>query len=168
MKIRNKLGEWVETEGHTIVGEVYFISLERAGNRFAATSSSKRQAYGVPVKPSKTERQAAPINDSPTRGDGEDETRGENAINGGMQCIETYDTALNPVAHRQQCRSIYAADNPARITNAVPRNESQLDPTVADQEVIEFTGGRAVDIRDHTLLCGGVIFAEGEDGDSVF
>lgn len=167
LKIYNKAGELVETKYDSIVGEMGMISLERAGNRFAATASSKRQHHGFPVKPSKTERASSPINDSPTRGDGEDETRGENAINGGVQSIEVFDRALNPEAHRQECRSIFAADNPARISNTVPRNASMIDPTVQDQEVIPFTGGRVSDIRDHVLKCGGAEFAEGEDGDAV-
>lgn len=167
LKIFKKNGEMVTTHGDTIIGEIFMMPLERAGNRFAATSSSKRQHHAIPVKPSKTERASSPINDSPTRGDGEDETRGENAINGGLQSIETFDRALSPLAHRQECRSVYNSDNPARISNTVPRSLNMLDPTVKNQEVIPFTGGRSANLRDHTLYCGGVEFAEGEDGDSI-
>ena len=165
--ITNKAGEVVKTKYKTMVGEMYFITLERAAQRFAATASAKRQHHAIPVKPSKLERASSPINDSPTRTDGEDETRGEAAILGGNVVGETYDRNLNPYAHQQDCRSIFGAENPARITNSVPRHEDQIDPTVKHQKVIPINGGRVTEIRDHVLFCGGVAFAEGEDGDSV-
>lgn len=165
--ITNKAGEVVKTKYKTIVGEMYFIALERAAQRFAATASAKRQHHGIPVKPSKLERASSPINDSPTRTDGEDETRGEAAILGGNVVGEVYDRNLNPYAHQQECRSVFGAENPARITNTVPRHEDEIDPTVKHQQVIPINGGRAAEIRDHVLYCGGVAFAEGEDGDSV-
>lgn len=165
--ITNKAGEVVKTKYKTVVGEMYFITLERAAQRFAATASAKRQHHAIPVKPSKLERASSPINDSPTRTDGEDETRGEGAILGGNVIGEVYDRNLNPYAHQQECRSIFGAENPARITNTVPRHEDEIDPTVIHQQVIPISGGRVSEIRDHVLYCGGVAFAEGEDGDSV-
>ena len=167
MTIINKKGERVVTKYKTTFGEMYIVPLERAAQRFAATASAKRQCHAIPVKPSKTERASSPINDSPTRTDGEDETRGEAAILGGIAVAELYDRNLNPHAHQQECRSIFQAENPARITNTVPRVPEQIDKTVAHQEVIKINGGRVVTISDHTLHCGGVAFDEGEDGDKV-
>lgn len=165
--ITNKNGEEVKTKYKTVVGEMYMMALERAAQRFAATASAKRQHHAIPVKPSKLERASSPINDSPTRTDGEDETRGEAALMGGNVVAEVYDRNLNPYAHQQECRSIFAAENPARITNTVPRHDDEIDPTVRHQKVIPINGGRVVEIRDHVLYCGGVAFAEGEDGDKV-
>lgn len=166
--ITDKAGNVVQTKYKSIVGEMYLMALERAAQRFAATASAKRQHHAIPVKPSKAERASSPINDSPTRTDGEDETRGESALLGGKAVAEIYDRNLNPHSHQQECRSIFASDNPARISNTVPRNKDQLDPTVEGQKIIPIGGGRVVEIRDHTLYCGGVAFAEGEDGDAVY
>lgn len=165
--ITDKQGNVIKTKYKSIVGEMYIIALERAAQRFAATASAKRQHHAIPVKPSKAERASSPINDSPTRTDGEDETRGESALLGGKPVSEVYDRNLNPWSHQQETRSIFAAANPARITNTVPRTEDMLDPTVVGQKVIPIGGSRVADIRDHTLYCGGVEFAEGEDGDAV-
>lgn len=165
--ITNDDGTVVPTLEPTLTGFTYMIPLERQANKFSAASSPKRQHHGIPVKPSKRARLSAPINDSPTRDKGEDETRGGISIMGGNVMAESFDRSLNPYAHQQECRSIYAARNPARITNTVPRHDYQIDPTVARQKVIPITGGRVVEIRDHVLRCGGVVFTMGEDGDRV-
>lgn len=165
--ITNDDGTVTQTKYSTTTGKVYIFPLERQANKFSATASAKRQHHGIPVKPSKMARVAAPINDSPTRDKGEDETRGHAANMGGITMAESYDRSLNPYAHQQECRSVFASQNPARITNTVPRNEDQIDPTVHRQKVIPITGGRVVEIRDHGLRCGGVKFIQGEDGDSV-
>ena len=52
-------------------------------------------------------------------------------------------------------------------SQTVPRHDYQIDPTVARQKVVPITGGRVVEIRDHVLRCGGVVFTMGEDGDRV-
>lgn len=163
----NKAGVVEKSKAKMVIGEMYIIPLERAGNRFSATSSAKRQHHGIPVKPSKSERNSSPINDSSTRDNGEDETRGKVALTGSRNSAEVFDRTLNPKAHQQECRSVFASDNPARILNTVPRTIDEIDPTVKDQQVIPLTGGRVVDIRDHVVYCGGVAFAEGEDGDAI-
>lgn len=165
--ITNDDGTVVRTKYKSLTGKMYLMALERAANKFSATSSAKRQPMGIPVKPSKQARSLSPINDSPTRADGEDETRGHSSIMGSVTMMETYDRNLNPWAHQQECRSIFSSENPSRITNTVPRREDQLDPTVKHQKVIPITGGRVVEIRDHALLCSGVEFIPGEDGDAV-
>lgn len=165
--ITNDDGTVTQTKYSTLTGKTYMFPLERAANKFSATASAKRQHHGIPVKPSKQARLASPINDSPTRDKGEDETRGHASNMGGIVMAESYDRSLNPYAHQQECRSLFAAQNPARITNTVPRHEDQIDPTVARQKVIPISGGRVVEIRDHVLRCGGVKFMQGEDGDRV-
>lgn len=165
--LTNEDGTKVLTKYSSITGMSYVIPLDRQANKFAATASSRRQCHAIAVKPSKAARSQSPINDSPTRDKGEDETRGYASINGGNVIADNYDRNLNPEAHRQECRSIFAAANPSRITNTVPRFRHQIDPTVKRQKVIPVTGGRVVDIRDHVLRCGGTIFVAGEDGDSV-
>lgn len=165
--ITDKMGNKVKTLYPTLIGRLYMMALERAGHTFSATASSKRQPYGIPAKPSKAERSSSPITDSTTRSHDEDTTRGIAAICGPRAVAEAFDRALNPEAHRQECRSIFAAENPSRIENAVPRNRSQLDPTVANQRIIPITGGRISELRNHVMACGGVAFTEGPDTDSI-
>lgn len=166
--LTNDDGTRVETIAPSLVGWLYMIPLERLANKFSAVSSAKRQHHGMPVKPSKQSRTASPINDSPTRDKGEDETRGYEALLGGNVIAENYDRNLNPKSHRQELRSIYGSENPARIRNTVPRSVDQIDPTVQRQEIIPMTGGRVVAIRDHIMRCGGYGFTKGQDGDAVW
>ena len=160
-------GNPFQSEKDILVSHLYLMVLERAAQSYAATSSAKRQPYGVPVKASKSEKNSSPISDSATKTNGEDEERGHLSLIGPLGSRETFDRNLNPQAHRELCRSIYHSENPARIRNAVPRTYEQIDPTVPGQKVVPLKGGRVHEILRHTQRCGGYAHEYGEDGDKV-
>lgn len=157
----------VVTRYKSIIGELYVMALERAGNVFTATASPRRQPHGIPVKPGSAERASSVSVDTPTRNLDEDTTRGMCSLIGSLGVAEVFDRSLNPLSHQQECRSIFHSENPARIEVTVPRNEDELDKTVYGQKIIPLTGGRVSQLRNHIMATGGFKFSLGEDGDSI-
>lgn len=157
----------VVTKYPSVIGELYIMALERAGNVFTATASPKRQPHGIPVKPGSSERASSVSVDTPTRNLDEDTTRGMCSLIGAMGVAEIFDRSLNPISHQQECRSIFHSENPARIRTTVPRNEDELDETVYGQKIIPLSGGRVSQLRNHIMATGGFKFDLGEDGDAI-
>lgn len=141
-------GTKVMTRDTVLIGEVYMIPLDRAGNSFSAVSSAPRQHFGVLAKPSKADKHTRPIKESPTRIAGESETRLFYSACGGEMVAELLDQTNDPKSHRAILDSITHAVNPAAIDKAI------------DRKKLPRRGGRVMEGLQNVLSSGGVRFTK--------
>lgn len=143
-------GEVITTTNRIMIGGCSFLLLERAGNQFSAVSSPKLQHFGAPAKQSKADRHSSHSKQQPTRF-GESESRNQNHACSGILGQEMNDRANNPKSHDRELRSVYYADVPSDIYNAVPRDEVPL------------TGGCVKEIQEQIYMSTGTVLIDCED-----
>lgn len=142
-------GQKLVTKVPVLIGGLYMIVLERAGNTFAAVASAKRQHYGIPAKQSKADKFSNPFKRNPTRAIGESECRLYSDSIGGDTVAEIFDQTNNPHSLNAILNKLIRTDYPSEIDVIVDRNE------------IPRTGGRVKELQDHIMACGGYRFVRG-------
>ncbi len=143
-------GNVLTTTNRILIGAVPMLLLERAGNTFSAVSSPKLQHFAAPAKQSKADRHSSHSKQQPTRF-GESESRNQNHACSGILGQEMNDRANNPRSHDSELKSIFYADVPSDIENAVPRDEVLL------------TGGCIKELQEQIYMCTGTILVDCED-----
>lgn len=138
------------TTNRIMIGPVPMLLLERAGNTFSAVSSPKLQHFAAPAKQSKADRHSSHSKQQPTRF-GESESRNQNHACSGILGQEMNDRANNPRSHDKELHSIFYADTPSDIDNAVPRDE------------VDLTGGCIKELQEQIYLCTGTILVDCEE-----
>lgn len=141
---RDMSGELVETVKPVLIGTMYIMLLEKIGNTWQATSSSRRQQYGIPAKLSKSTKYLKPVRDQAQRFSGESESRLLADTAGGRATAELLDRTNNLDAHRMICEKKLTADKPFAIENIVDRN------------LIPLGRGRIWKWCKHVLACCGI------------
>jgi hypothetical protein len=143
---RGQSGNMVTTVDPVLIGSMYILLLDKTGTSPAAVSSAKLQHFGTPAKLTNSDKYASPGRPTPTRIWGEAECRGGAAAMGGEAVAEGLDRSNNPIKHKHICRTIYLAQNPMAIENAV------------DNNIIPRGNSRPVVFVKHMLQCSGVRF----------
>lgn len=144
-------GKLITTKNSVLIGEVYFIMLEKIATDFSSVSSAKLQHYGLPAKPTKRGKYSDPTRTSPTRAAGESEVRLFVATAGGEATADLLDRSTNPDVHRHIVKGILSADQPTNVYSYVDRNEYP----VGQGTVLKLTG--------HIFNCAGIGFTKGDD-----
>lgn len=144
-------GRKITTKNPILIGELYFILLEKIATDFSAVSSAKLQHYGLPAKPTKRGKYADPIRTSPTRAAGEAEVRLFVATAGGEATADLLDRSTNPDVHRHIVKGILTADQPTNVYSYVDRKEFPVGQ------------GTVLKLTNHIFNCAGIGFTKGDD-----
>jgi hypothetical protein len=140
----NNFGEEVESELPALIGDIYFITLEKNGEDYSAAASVKVQHFGVPAKLSQNDRNTTPARQTSVRGIGESESRSLCSTIGPEPTIEIMDQSNNPEAHRFGIMNILTHPTPTNIERLVDRNK------------VPFGGSRPVNLFKHILASRGL------------
>lgn len=144
-------GKPTKTVNKVIIGQIYYILLEKVANDFSAVSSAKLQHYGLPAKPSGESRYGEPIKMTPVRF-GESEYRLFAATVGGENLAELADRSTNILVHDEILKNLLEAKQPTNVYNLVDRKEFPVGQGFI-QKVIH-----------HSLRTLGVEIVKGGDG----
>jgi len=144
---RGDSGKLVTTKRKDIfVGSVYFMILEKTGDDWAAVSSAKTQIHGVLAQITNNDKYAQPWRSQAIRAYGESEVRILVSYVGAHFTAELLDRNNNPDSHKAVLYSIYEADAPTNIPNAVNRRKIPLG------------GSKPLQLVNHILEVGGTRF----------
>ena len=121
VRYRGMSGQWVDTQTPVLVGSMYIMLLEKTGRNWAGVASSKLSHFGVPAKLTMMDRYATPGRSQPIRF-GESETRLFSAFVGGKATADLLDRTNNLEARREIQETIFNADRPTALTQAVDRS----------------------------------------------
>jgi hypothetical protein len=147
---RGRDGRKVTTRNNVLIGEMYFLLLEKVGNTWAGVASAKLQHYGIPAKITNADKYATPGRHQPVRILGETEARLFSAFCGGDVPAEILDQTNSPSVHQNIVENILDADQPTNIFAVVDRN------------VAPRGNGRMVTLTQHMIGCAGAEFVKGE------
>ena len=148
-------GKTITTKNPILIGEVYFILLDKIAVDFSSVSSAKLQHYGLPAKPNKRNKYSGPTRVSPTRTAGESEVRLFVNVAGGAAAADLLDRSTNPLVHQQIVKGILESEHPANVDNYV------------DRGVYRVGNGTVLNLTRHILACGGVEFKRGDISDDT-
>lgn len=113
-------GNTVETANDIIIGQIYYVLLEKVANDYSAVSSAKLQHFGLPSKPSGESKYSEPIKMTPVRF-GESEYRLFVATAGGRNTAELADRSNNISVHENTLQNLLNAAQPSNVYNLVDR-----------------------------------------------
>lgn len=138
------IGENVRSTKPGMIGEVKVIVLEKTGHDWGAVDIAKRQAHGVPTKPSGRERFNLPFRKIPFRLFGEAEIRNYTGIVGGEWAADMLDRANNPKAQEYMWSRVIEKENPVDLDHSV------------DRKLIPLGNSMSLNYLNNTLYCSGV------------
>lgn len=134
------------TKDSALIGEAYFIMLEKVGNTWTAVSSPRFQHYGVPAKITNLDKYQQPGRNQPVRFLGESEVRLLVAVCGGHVVAELMDQTNNYEAHIAIINNILRSTMPTALVNVI------------DRRTIPRGNGRILRLVKHMLFCAGARF----------
>jgi len=146
---RGNSGDLVTTEQAVLIGEMYFLMLEKIGNTWSAVASPKLQHFGIPAKLTNADKYSSPGRENPVRIMGESEVRLFASVIGGDATSEILDQTNNPEAHRFIINAIYHANKPTDIRSVI------------DRKLVPRGNGRVVSYVRHIMECSGMEFVDG-------
>lgn len=146
-------GKTITTKSPILIGEVYFILLDKIANGFSSVSSAKLQHYGLPAKMTRRNKYAGPTRITPTRTAGESEVRLFINVAGGKATADLLDRSSNPQVHRQIVKGILRAPEPTNVYDYVNRQEYPVGK------------GTILNLTHHLLACAGLKLTKGDDTD---
>lgn len=116
------LGRPKKTVNKHIIGQIYYMLLEKLGNDFSAVASARLQHYGLPSKLSTANKHDNPIKATPVRF-GESEFRLFVATAGGYAAADLADRSTNIDVHNQILTNLLQAEKPTDVYSLVDRNQ---------------------------------------------
>lgn len=151
LTITNSDGTKSVTELKHLVGELYFLRLDKTGKDMSAVAVGTRQHFGVISRQSPADRTRRYIRESAINWMGESEARHQAAYCRRGVLEEHHDRANNPHTADIIVESLMTAENPMAIQSVVPRNLYRLG------------NNSAVRLTHSVLNSGGVAFTDGDD-----
>ena len=139
------------TKSSILIGNMYFLLLEKTGNTWAGVSSAKLQHFGIPAKLTNEDKYSAPGRAQPVRILGESEVRLFAATVGGDVVADLLDQTNNPIVHKEILNQILHADKPSNID------------CVVDRQKFPVGQGRMHLYVNHVLECAGAKFERRRD-----
>ena len=115
-------GTEVTSHNNILIGQIYYILLEKVANDYSSVSSAKLQHFGLPAKPSGVSRFSEPIKMTPVRF-GESEYRLFTATLGGDNLAELSDRSTNIQVHEEILKNLLEAEQPTNVYNLVDREK---------------------------------------------
>jgi hypothetical protein len=125
------------------IAPLSIIMLEKIADSWSAVASTRRQHAGVQATLSNADKYSERIRMQPTKAYGESEIRIVLSYSGTLTAAEILDRNNSVEAHKAMCWSIFEAEAPTRIFQAV------------DRSVIPLDGSRSLQTVNHVWACGG-------------
>jgi hypothetical protein len=140
---RANSGKMVTTREKMLIGEIYFILLEKTGDDWTSVSSGKLQNFGILSHINNQDKHASPWRQQAIRAWGETETAIGVSYMGTRVMAEQMDRNNNIDAHRFGIYNILRAKKPTDIDVLVDRN------------VIPLGNAKPLELVKHLALCNG-------------
>lgn len=140
---RGNSGKVVTTREKFLIGEIYFILLEKTGDDWTSVSSGKLQNFGILSHINNQDKHASPWRQQAIRAWGETETAIGVSYMGTPVMAEIMDRNNNINAHRQGIYTILRADNPSNID------------VLIDRDKIPLGSAKPLELVKHLALCNG-------------
>jgi hypothetical protein len=140
---RGNSGRMVTTKEKILIGEIYFIVLEKTGDDWTSVSSGKLQNFGILSHINNQDKHASPWRQQAIRAWGETETAIGTSYMGWRVMAEIIDRNNNIASHRMGVYNILRAERPTDINRLVDRN------------VIPFGSAKPLELVKHLALCNG-------------
>lgn len=136
-------GQMVTTIEPILIGEVYFVMLEKTGDDCSAVSSGKLQGIGILAHINNKDKYSSPWREQSIRFWGETETAIGTAYMGGEVMAELHNRNNSIPSHRNGVYNILRANKPTDIDRLVNRGEVGLE------------GTKPVELVKHLGICAG-------------
>lgn len=149
-----RLGRKVTSDQPVRICRSYFMLLDRTARDFLAVSSSKVNAYLMPVKGSSSRKHEHQHAQTPITSLSETET----AILAGFSpelLAEVYDLSLNSHSHRELSRNILEEGG---------KFNKGFD---IDRQAIPYGGSMPLKLLKHTFRCAGIVFEYSDDDEAI-
>lgn len=140
---RDNSGEFVTTKEKILIGEIYFILLEKTGDDWTAVPSGKLQNFGILSHINNQDKHASPWRQQAIRAWGETETAIGTAYMGWRPMAELIDRNNNIAAHRMGVYNILRAEKPTDIQ------------VLVDRAKIPLGNAKPLELVKHLALCNG-------------
>lgn len=140
---RGNSGKMVTTKEKILIGEIYFILLEKTGDDWTSVSSGKLQNFGILSHINNQDKNASPWRQQAIRAWGETETAIGVSYMGERVMAEIMDRNNNIAAHRSSVYSILRSDKPTDI------------PVLVDRKKIPLGSAKPLELVKHLALCNG-------------
>lgn len=140
---RGNSGRMVKTKEKILIGECYFILLEKTGDDWTAVPSGKLQNFGILSHINNQDKHASPWRQQAIRAWGETETAIGTSYMGWRVMAEIIDRNNNIAAHRMGVYNILRAPKPTDI------------PVLVDRARIPFGSAKPLELVKHLALCNG-------------
>lgn len=123
---RGNSGRMVTTKEKILIGEIYFILLEKTGDDWSSVSSSKLQNFGIISHINNQDKHSSPWRQQAIRAWGETETAIAVAYMGPRIMAEIMDRNNSIASHRSGVYNILRSDTPTNIPVLIDRNKIPL------------------------------------------
>lgn len=143
---RGNSGKMRTTKDAHLIGDVYFMLLEKTGGDWSAVSSAKVQGFGTICQLTNQDKNSSPVRRQGIRAYGETEIRIILACLGPYITNVLLDRNNNLEAHKFGVKNILRAQYPTNIRELVDYNQVTLG------------GSRSLELVHHLLFCGGIRF----------
>lgn len=140
---RDHSGEIVTTIEPMLIGEIYFILLEKTGDDWTSVPSGRLQNFGILSHINNQDKNASPWRQQAIRAWGETETAIAVSYMGARVMAEIMDRNNNIESHRYGIYSILRANNPSDID------------VLVDRKVIPLGNAKPLELVNHLALCNG-------------
>lgn len=140
-------GDTITTVDNVMIGEMYFIRLDKLGEDWAAVNSPKMSAHGTASKLTSTDKYSNPGRTQSTRFWGESEMRLGEAYVGPESIAEQLDRTNNALKHEHILKQIHRSLGPMDIIDVLGCNDYPRGD------------GRPLQFINHMLECYGAKFA---------
>lgn len=148
LRYRAGTGEWCQTDTPMIIGECYFIFLEKIGDEYSAVSSPLLQPQGIPGKLSRGDKYASPGRPQSTRATGETEVRIIVSNTDHNMASDMLASTNSPLSLKRQVGAYLTADKPTAIEDVMQYDKYPRH------------GNNMVDLVKNSLFAGGYCFEE--------
>jgi hypothetical protein len=140
---RGNSGNMVTTRDKILIGEIYFILLEKTGDDWTSVSSGKLQNFGILSHINNQDKHSSPWRQQAIRAWGETETAIGTAYMGWRVMAEIIDRNNNITTHRHGVYNILRASQPTNI------------PVLIDRKKIPLGSAKPLELVKHLGLCNG-------------
>jgi hypothetical protein len=130
-------GKHCSTEQPVLIGEQYFIFLEKIGDDYSAVSSPVMQAQGIPGKLTRGDKHASPGRPQAIRALGETEDRIVASLVDPDAPVDMLDMSNSPPTHKHVVNMLLKAPQPTNIQNildrkVIPRGNNRVTQHMAN------------------------------------
>lgn len=141
------------TYSEHLVGELYFMRLDKTGKEMSAIASGNSNHFGTITRQSPADRCKRYLREHGIVWMGEAEAKHQAAFIGGHVLEEHHDRANNPIVKDHIVETIYSADNPFDIESVVDREKYPLGNNAGVKLVRSVLKSGGVRITDEDTSC---------------